>query len=48
MINIQILDETIDPVVLQRQVQSQIIKVRTLVANVSTDADEFRRLYMAI
>ena len=48
MINIEILDDTIDPAVIHRQVQSQITKVRTLVANVSTDDDEFRRLYMVI
>ena len=48
MINIEILDDTIDPAGLQRQVATQIDKIKSMIANVSENDDQYRELYIAI
>ena len=48
MINIEILDDTIDPAGLQRQVATQIDKIKSMIANVSENDDQYRELYITI
>ena len=48
MINIEILGDTIDPAGLQRQVATQIDKIKSMIANVSENDDQYRELYIAI
>ena len=48
MINIEILDDTIDPAGLQRQVATQIDKIKSMIANVSENDDQYCELYIAI
>ena len=48
MINIEILDDTIDPAGLQRQVAAQIDSIKSMVARVSDNDDQYRELYIAI
>ena len=48
MINIEILDDTIDPAGLQRQVAMQIESIKSMIATVSENDDQYRELYIAI
>ena len=48
MINIEIFDDTIDSAALSRQIEAQVAKVKTMVANVASNDDEYRRLYIEI
>ena len=48
MINIEILDDTIDPAVLQRQVATQIDDIKSMIARVSDSDDQYRELYISI
>ena len=48
MINIRIMDETIDPAGLRRQVALQVNDIKTMIANVSDNDDQYRRLFIAI
>ena len=48
MINIEILDDTIDPAGLQRQVAARIDSIKSMVASVSDNDDQYRELYIAI
>ena len=48
MINIEILDDTIDPAGLQRQVVTQIESIKSMIATVSNNDDQYRELYIAI
>ena len=48
MINIEILDDTIDPAGLQRQVATKIDKIKSMIANVSENDDQYRELYITI
>ena len=48
MINIEILDDTIDPAGLQRQVATQIESIKSMIATVSENDDQYRELYIAI
>lgn len=48
MINIRIMDETIDPAGLHRQVALQVNDIKTMIADVSDNDDQYRRLFIAI
>ena len=48
MINIEILDDTIDPAGLQRQVATQIDDIKSMIARVSDSDDQYRELYISI
>jgi len=48
MINIEILDDTIDPAGLQRQVATQIDDIKSMIAKVSDSDDQYRELYITI
>ena len=48
MINIEILDDTIDPAGLQRQEATQIENIKSMIATVSENDDQYRELYIAI
>ena len=48
MINIRIMDETIDPAGLHRQVALQVNDIKTMIANVSDNDDQYRQLFIAI
>ena len=48
MINIQILDRTIDPAGLRRQVALQVDNIKNMIAEVSDTDDQYRQLFIAI
>ena len=48
MINIQIIDDTIDPAGLRRQVASQVNNIKTMISAVADDDDQYRQLFIAL
>lgn len=48
MINIQIMDGTVDPAGLRRQVALQVENIKNMIANVSDNDDQYRQLFIAI
>ena len=42
------MDETIDPADLRRQVALQVNDIKTMIANVSDNDDQYRQLFIAI